>query len=291
MAEAGWSLTLALVGIGGFAGLGGAIFGLGGGFFLIPALTVLFGVPIRTAVAAGLVAVVATSTASAAGYLRIGRVDVPMAFRLEAAAAAGAVLGALGTPWLPERVIYLAFAAAVLFVAALMLRRRVGRVDERAPAGAGSAAPPPTQDESESGGEAARAAGGRAPVPRRRHPAAALSALGLAGVASAVLGLGGGFAKVPTMHLLLGVPMHVAVATSTLMIGMTASTGAWIYWARGDLLLPLAAPLALGVLGGGTLGARLGDRIPARVLRPAFAVILLVIAAQMAWRGLQGAFH
>lgn len=271
MIEPGWLATLELLAIGGVAGLGGAIFGLGGGFFIIPALTLLFDVPIRTAVAAGLVAVVATSTASAARYLRVGRVDVPLAFRLEAAAAAGAVAGVLGTNALPERAIYLAFAAAVIGAALLMLRRQ-------------------RELEADAGARGSRA-DGSGEDRRHRHPVIATSALGMAGFGSAVLGLGGGFAKVPTMHLLLGVPMHVAVATSTLMIGMTAATGAWIYWARGDLLLALAAPLALGVLGGSSVGARVAGRIPAAVLRPAFAVVLLVIAAQMGWRGLQGVFH
>lgn len=266
MIEAGWLATVELLAIGGVAGLVGAIFGLGGGFFIIPALTLLFDVPIRTAVAAGLVAVVATSTASAAGYMRVGRVDVPLAFRLESAAAAGAVVGALATSAFPERVIYLAFAAAVIAAAVLMLRHR-REVEASA-----------DQDGSDEDA-------------RERHPVAAASVLGAAGFGATLLGLGGGFAKVPTMHLLLGVRMHVAVATSTLMIGMTASTGAWIYWARGELLLALAAPLALGVLGGSSVGARLTGRIPAAVLRPAFAIVLLVIAGQMGWRGLQGMFH
>lgn len=281
MLEAAGLTSLALLGIGAFAGLTGAVFGLGGGFFIVPALTILFGVPIRTAVAAGLVAVVATSTASAAGYLRLGRVDIALAFRLEAAAAAGAVAGALVTGLVPDQVIFLAFAGAVVLAAALMLRRQA--VYEPAP-------PPPAAPERAEGGRAEddRAGGGRG---GGRRVGAATAVLGLAGLGSALLGLGGGFAKVPTMHLFLRIPMHVAVATSTLMIGMTAATGAWLYWMRGDLVLALAVPLALGVLGGGTLGARLSGLIPASVLRPAFAVVLLIIAGQMAWRGLQGVFH
>ena len=57
----------------------------------------------------------------------------------------------------------------------------------------------------------------------------------VAGVASALLGIGGGLVKVPVMHVVMGVPLRVATATSNLMMGITASAGAMIYLLRGGI--------------------------------------------------------
>ena len=101
-----------------------------------------------------------------------------------------------------------------------------------------------------------------------------------------MLGIGGGFIKVPVMHALMGVPLPVATATSALMVGMTAAASGWIYWARGHLLLGVVAPVALGVLLGSRLGSRVSEHIPDRLLRVVLAVVFAYIALRMAWTGI-----
>lgn len=248
-----------LTAVGAFAGLTGSILGVGGGVIVVPVLAVAFGAPMRVAVAASLVGVAATSAASAGSYLKQGRVDVPLGLELEVATATGAVAASLLAPFVPEGWLYLAFTAAVLYAAWGMLRRR-----------------------SRDGTDGASGGGGRE---RTRRGWGTLT-MGGAGMASGLLGIGGGFAKVPVMHALMGVRLPVATATSTFMIGMTAASSGWVYWARGDLSLALAAPVALGVLAGSAAGARLSRRIPNRWLRFLFVGLLLYIAAQMLWRGL-----
>jgi len=107
-----------------------------------------------------------------------------------------------------------------------------------------------------------------------------------AGVVSALLGIGGGLVKVPVMHVIMGVPLRVATATSNLMIGITASAGAIIYLLRGGIDPFVAAPTAIGVFLGATLGSRTAHRIDVRVLRGLFVAILLYTAWQMLQRGL-----
>lgn len=268
---------LGLVGLGLGAGFAGSILGIGGGLFIVPALTLLFGFPIRTAVAASLVAIVANSTSGASSYFRQGRVAVPLAIQLEVATTVGAVLGGLAAGWLPEAVLYLAFAVLSLYSGWTMMRQRGGHEE-------GPAAPDPVAE-----GEAAFAAvplgGARSPVSRGRA-VEAYAIMGGAGIASALLGVGGGFIKVPVMSGVMRVPLPVATATSVFMVGITASVSGWIYWARGDLSLALSAAVALGVLGGSHLGAAVSGRIPDRWLKIAFSLLLLWITGEMAWRGL-----
>lgn len=239
---------------------------------VVPALTLLYGLPVRYAVAVSLVAVAATSASSAGSYLRQGRVDVPLALELEVATAIGAVAAGLAAPFVPEGWLYLAFTLAVLYAAYGMLRPVVD------PGGPGDG------EERESG----QGAGAGSPSARRANRGWGMAGMTGAGVASGLLGIGGGFAKVPVMHALMGVRLPVATATSTFMIGMTAASSGWVYWARGDLSLGFAGPVALGVLAGGTAGARLSRHLSERWLRGLFVILLLYVAAQMAWRGWAG---
>src|SRR5206468_3604648 len=117
----------------------------------------------------------------------------------------------------------------------------------------------------------------------RRLPVAAVGSIG-AGVASALLGIGGGLIKVPLMHLVLGVPLRIATATSNLMIGITASASAIVYLLRGVIDAYVAGPTAVGVFVGASLGSRLGHRIGQRALRLLFVVVLLYTAVEMARR-------
>jgi len=106
------------------------------------------------------------------------------------------------------------------------------------------------------------------------------------GVMSALLGIGGGAVLVPVMHLAMGVPLRVATATSNLMIGVTATASAIIYLLRGGIDPFVAAPTAIGVFLGATLGSRTSHRIDVRVLRLLFVVVLLYTAFQMLRRAL-----
>ncbi len=83
----------------------------------------------------------------------------------------------------------------------------------------------------------------------------------VAGVVSALLGIGGGIIKVPLMHLAMGVPFRVATATSNMMIGITAAASAVIYLIRGGIDPYVAGPTAIGVFLGATAGSRLAHRV------------------------------
>jgi hypothetical protein len=107
-------------------------------------------------------------------------------------------------------------------------------------------------------------------------------------VASALLGIGGGIIKVPLMHVTMGVPLRVAIATSNLMIGITAAASAVIYLLRGEIDPFVAGPTAIGVFLGASLGSRTAHRIDLRVLRILFVVVLLYTAVQMVRRAVAG---
>ena len=118
----------------------------------------------------------------------------------------------------------------------------------------------------------------------KRLPVAMSSSL-VAGAVSGLLGLGGGIIKVPVLNTFCGIPIRVAAATSTFMIGVTAAASAFLYFSRGDVALGLTAAVCLGALPGSLLGAHLSDRVHARSLKLLMAAVLIVVAARMALEG------
>jgi uncharacterized membrane protein YfcA len=88
------------------------------------------------------------------------------------------------------------------------------------------------------------------------------------------------------MDTAMRLPIKVSTATSNFMIGVTAAASAGIYFWRGEVLPLVAAPVALGVLAGALVGARLLVRFRSATVRLIFLVALSLVAIQMLLRGL-----
>ncbi|MCE4625997.1 MAG: sulfite exporter TauE/SafE family protein [Desulfurococcales archaeon] len=238
MALSGVELVLLSVGLGIGAGFLATLLGIGGGAVIVP-LLVMAGVDIKVAAPASLVAILGTSSGGLRYLHGKGLVDVRVALILETATATGAVLGV----WLFGRLRssgLLALFSLVLFLSAIGLYLR----ERRAEKGDGSYRWPPS------------------PV---RLTTALLASLG-AGLLSAMLGIGGGVIKVPILVLVLGLPIKMAVATSKLMVGITALVGVVGHTLKGNVNWILAIPLAVGTYTGATVSSRVLVRLRSRHL-------------------------
>ena len=266
--------TLVLVLLGASTGVVGAMLGLGGGVFLVPLLTLALGVPIRGAVAASLVCVIATASASATVNLNRGLVNLRLGLALEVATSLGGLAGGLVAARLSTRQLFVIFAATMIVMGLVMMRR----------SGQRNVIADTTRDPGVLGGRLRE--GDTLYVYQVRRLGVGLGSSLAAGGISGLLGLGGGIIKVPVLNAFCGVPIRVAAATSTFMIGVTAAASAMIYFSRGDMLLPLTAAVALGALPGSLLGARLSERVEARSLKILMACVLLLVGGRMALEGL-----
>ena len=119
----------------------------------------------------------------------------------------------------------------------------------------------------------------------RRLPVGLLASL-VAGAISGLLGLGGGIVKVPVLNTFCGIPIRVAAATSTFMIGVTAAASAFIYFSRGDVALPMTAAVCLGPSPPACSAPTSPNRVHARSLKLLMAVVLLAVERAMALAGL-----
>ncbi len=268
---------LVLLAGGAAAGVFGSLLGLGGGILIVPLLTLGVGLPLREAVAVSLVSVIVTSSASAGVYLQRHVANLRLGMVLELFSASGALVGGLVAFLLSEQVLAGLFAALLVWVGVSMVRRR-GDAPALAAATPAPARPEPVRT---------------AFIDTLSGPGYQVHSLPLgvagslfAGLVSALLGVGGGIVKVPTMHLLMGVPLKVATATSNMMIGITATSSAVIYVLRGQLDPFVAGPTALGVFAGAMVGTRIAHRIDVRILRWLFVIVLAYTAFQMGQKAL-----
>jgi hypothetical protein len=253
---------------GGF----GSLVGIGGGLVIVPALTIALGYDIKVAIGASLVGVIATSVAASAHFLETGIADRRLGLPLLVATAIGGLTGGLTAGLLDDRFLALLFGILLLVVSMQMLRQLRSPAHPTAAEGAEVEGFDSHYIEPGSGETVTYRA-------TRMGLGAAISFI--AGNVSGLLGVGGGVINVPTMNVLMRVPIRVATTTSTYMLGATAAASAMLYAASGELDPMVAAPVALGVFVGARSGARLSLRLSQQVIRLVFVAVALFFALQM----------
>ena len=281
-------LALAAVGMG--AGFLGSLVGIGGGVILVPALSILFDIDLKIAIATSLICVVATSTAAGSVYVGRGLANMRLGMTLETTTTIGGIVGGILAVHVDPHNLAILFSAMMFLTAGLMLRtKRDKKRDTSAIVAAAEADP----DEGVTTGweEPRRLAGAyfdehvgamvRYEVVRV-WPGAAIALC--AGALSGMLGVGGGFLKVPAMNIVMRVPLRVAAATSNVMIGVTAIASLFVYFERGFVHPTLAAPVVLGVVVGSFGGSILSAKAPPIALRLVLATVLVVVAVEMMLR-------
>ena len=259
------------------AGVIGSLTGLGGGLVIVPFLTLVFHLPVPQAVGVSLFGVIATSTGAAPRFVGTGLANVRVGLFLQVAASSGALLGALISHRVPAHFLFLIFGIVMLYSAIMSFV--------------------PTSHDAAGAAQSSRLAerfrlgsryrdGDRWVAYQVAGVAPAFGIMVGAGFLSALLGIGSGVFKVLAMDKLMRLPFKVSTATSNFMIGMTAATSAGYYLSHGDIPPLTAGSVILGVIAGAYAGGHWMKRIPTRLLRRLFAVVLCVVALDMLLKGL-----
>jgi uncharacterized membrane protein YfcA len=269
----GTELWLFAVSLGASA-LGGML-GMASGIFIVPVLTLWGHVDIRSAIGASIVSVIACSCGSAAPFLKGRLTNVRLAILLETATTAGALTGVLLAGTIPASYLFFIFGMILLISAQQMLAKR------RDPALASIQSLTCRSTTWRLDSSYPDRALGRDVAYRVQRLPMGMGLMYLAGLISALLGIGSGVLKVPAMDTALRLPIKVSSATSNFMISVTAAASAGAYFVRGDIVAPVAGPVALGSVVGAILGARLLMSISNERVRLLFVVVLAALAVQM----------
>jgi uncharacterized protein len=265
------ALVAAVMAAGAVAGGLGALLGIGGGVFLVPFLALVLNIPIRQAIAASLLTVIATSSSVSAARAGRNLINLRLGMMLEVATAAGGLVGGVTAYLLEQHTLFIVFGCVMLLVAGVS----VSRLNVR------NVIADPSIDPGRYGGRFHDDDLDREVVYRVKRLPVALAGSFFAGNVSSLLGIGGGVLKVPLLNAWCGVPLRAAAATSAFMIGVTAAPGAVIYFGSGDVVPPLAAAAVLGVQLGSAAGMRLGSRATVRHMKVLMAVVMTIVAILM----------
>ncbi len=256
------STIVLLAGGGGLIGFLLSVLGAGGSILLLPLLVSGAALPTREAVPLSLLVVMLLALGNLGPYLRRGQFAPRPALILGVPALAGSWIGGswVKAGYVPEPVQLGLFAAAALLASWLLTQRRGS-------SGAEASAPPRS--------------------PHLRHGLLLAGQGVLVGLLTGVSGVGGGFAIVPALVLLAGLPMQLASGTSLLLIAVNAlvALGALGYWPAESL--PLMLPLLTGGAVGAVVGQRLAPHLSDRRLRQGFSVLLLgsaLMSGVEAWK-------
>jgi uncharacterized protein len=245
-----------------------SMLGQGGGALYTP-LQVWLGVNFHQAATTSLFLIIVTSASASFVFHRARKIDWPLAVALETVTAAGGFAGGLGSEWFSGATLSLVFAAVIAAAALFMVR--------------------PMKERQPCAGRRGGAFSWKRTLGEQSYCVNLALALPLsfaAGILSGLVGVGGGLIKVPMMVLALGVPMDIAVGSSALMVGLTASGGFAGHLFHGHWDWRMSLVLAAAVFAGGQIGSRLTVRLDKARLKKGFGWFLLVIAATMVFKGL-----
>lgn len=262
------------------AGFLGALLGLGGGIIITPVLTLLFGINIKYAIGASVVSVIATSSGAAIAYIKDRITNMRIGMFLEIGTTLGAITGAFLSSIINPKFLYYIFGLLLLFSSVTMVKK----TKEELPV---NVAAHPMADKLGLNGDYYDKVLDRTVQYNVTGIYGGLGMMYAAGVISGLLGIGSGIFKVMAMDFYMKLPLKVSSATSNFMIGVTAAASAGVYFLRGSIDPKIAAPVALGVLLGATVGTRVMQRLKSKTIRLIFVPVLAFVSIEMIVKGVR----
>jgi len=259
---------MALLSLAAFlVGIIAAMTGVGGGVFIVPLLSLAYGFSFHQAIGTSLTMIIFTSLSSAIGYWKQRRIDYKTGSILTLTSVPGALVGAYLTSIIEEKLLGLIFGVFLVFVALRMAFQfnlyrvqtpRLGKVWHRKIVDSGGAI---------------------FEYDTNVNLGLVLSFFG--GLSSGLLGIGGGALMVPILHLTMGFPMHVTVATSMFIMVFTSISGTATHFSLGNVQIYHAVFLCIGVIFGAQLGAYFSKKVSGKNLRRIFGLVLLLVSVRM----------
>ncbi len=234
------------------AGLLGGYLGLGGGEIMVPFLTVIAGVDIKSAVPVSMAAIVVNSFSTSNEYLKKGMVDLELVVVLGIFLVMGTIAGSNLSVVIPADYIKILLTVLLVYTAFSMIRgkslpKRLVFSDNRT-----------------------------------KYLVHCLALAFGVGTTAALVGIGGGVLLIPILYLIVGLPLSTARGTSSLMICFASASATVVYLLSDVIDLAIVSPVIVGIALGGRLGGLFGTGAKPLVVRAIFFVAMLYLAYRLA---------
>ena len=257
-------LSLILIPLGIAIGTISSIVGFGGGFLIVPALILIFNLPAKNVIGISLFAISGTAISATIGYLKQKRIDFKLGLFYNILDIPGVILGAYLTTILPSNFLKAFCSALVMLIAFILFRNRKETAKEKELKNKKWW----TREIIDSSGIIFKYA--------IRSPILALISSFLGGFITGLSGLGGGITDTSTM-ILLGIPSHIAVATSEFAMALSNLAGVLSHGFLKNILFEYAFPLTIGTVIGAQMGCKIAKKINKQLLIKIIAIAAFLI--------------
>jgi len=258
--------------LGFIIALPSSMVGIGGGFIIVPILIWIFHLPPQNAIAVSLVAISGTTISATIAYIKQGRVHYILGLLYDILDIPGVAIGAYLTTLLPSDLLtgIVGFFIVSLSIILLLhkeydplsIRREVLNIEGRA------------------WKRRKIDSSGRSFEYMVRRPDLALLSSFMGGIVTGLAGLGGGITDTTTM-ILLGVPPHIAVATSEFAMALTNGAGVIAHGLLSNILIDYALLLTIGTVIGAQLGSLLAKRVRAKTLKKLICLAAFLVGIRL----------
>jgi uncharacterized membrane protein YfcA len=272
-----WPLSLFVVCF--FLGMIAVPAGVGGGVLFVPIVGSFFPFHLDFVRGAGLLVAMASALAAGPSLLKNGMANLRLAMPLALAASISSIGGAKLGLALPASIVQIALGVTILGIAALMISAKKSEFPH---------VPQPDALSQKLGirGMFHDAISGK-DIPWHIHrTSAGLVLFLIIGFLGGLFGVGAGWANVPGLNLLMGVPLKVAAGTSSMILAMASSSATWYYLDNGAILPMVAVPSVIGMMIGARIGAHLLTVLKASVIRKMVIAILLFAGVRTLLKGM-----
>ena len=265
-------LFFVLLVLGFIVGLPASMCGLGGGFILVPTLILVFNLSPQNAIAISLVAMCGTTVSASLGYIKQKRVDYKLALLYDIFDIPGVVVGAYLTTILPQNLLIGLCGFFILFLSLLMLRNlRARKLSTKN-----------KESNMTCNGWGRKVSDSMNQVfdYKIRRPSLIVISSLMSGLVTGLAGLGGGITDTTTM-MLLGIPSHIAIASSEFAMALTNGAGVITHGFLQNISIEYAIPITIGTILGAQVGVLLAKRTKQKTLKMILSLVSLLFSIRL----------
>jgi uncharacterized protein len=248
-------------------GIVGTLIGAGGGFIHVPVLIIFYGFSPQHAIGTSMAVVMLNAISGTFSYIAQKRIDYEIAIKFAVAASPGVFVGALLSQFFNVTSFSVIFSVLLIILSYYLFFGKEFYVVRTKVAQA-----PQTRHLTDATGEEYSYA---------PDMSVGFSASTLIGIFSGLFGIGGGVIHVPLMYSALGIPVHVATATSHFILAITSFLGFIVFLGLGYVDLDYAVVLGIGTIIGAYYGARLSLKTQPYIIKRVIAACMLFLALRL----------